>query len=92
MVAGCEAICIPGCWKPVEWLCHTGILGRLSRVAVVHSSEGRCRDGGAMMLGRSPRALGGDMGFSWELMRAEGSRGGGWRGEVPQALHWEEGS
>ena len=46
--------------------------------------------GGAMVLGKSPRALGGDMGFSWELMGAEGSRGGEWRGEVPQALRWEE--
>lgn len=86
MVAGCEGTCTPGCWRPVEWLCHTSILGRLSRIAVVHGSEGRCRDRGAMVLGKSPRALGGDMGFSWELM------GGKWRGEGPQALRWEEGS
>ena len=59
---------------------------------MVHGSEGHCRDRGAMVLGRSPRALGGGMGFSWELMGAEGSRGGRWRGAVPQALGWEEGS
>ena len=59
---------------------------------MVHGSEGRCRDRGAMVLGRSLRALGGGMGFSWELMGAEGSRGGRWRGAVPQALGWEEGS
>lgn len=79
-------------WRPVEQPCHTGNLGRPSRIAAVHGSEGHCRDRGAMMLEKSPRALGGDMGFSWELMGAKGSRGGRWRGAVLQALGWEEGS
>ena len=92
VVARCKVTCTPGCWRPVEWPCHTGNLGRPSRIAVVHGSEGRCRDRGAVVLGRSPRAMGGDMGFSWELLGAKGSEEGRWRGAVPQPLRWEDGS
>ena len=55
---GVKRLVPPGAAGPWSGCVKSSILGRLSRIAVVHGSEGRCRDGGGNGAGEEPKGFG----------------------------------